>query len=95
MIQKDHEYEVVEDHPHLIRDTYSKAISNRDTDAYDKYMAAATKRKERNSQLVAQRQEINNITSSIARMNFLIHGVEDFHVSRGDTLSKPSFSRTR
>mgnify|MGYP006872286786 FL=1 len=72
MIQKDHEYEVVEDHPHLIRDTYSKAISNRDTDAYDKYMAAATKRKERNSQLVAQRQEINNIKEEMSEMKDML-----------------------
>ncbi len=72
MIQKDHEYEVVEDHPHLIRDTYSKAISNRDTDAYDKYMAAAMKRKERNSQLVAQRQEINNIKEEMSEMKDML-----------------------
>ena len=72
MIQKDHEYEVVEDHPHLIRDTYSKAISNRDTDAYDKYMAAATKRKERNSQLVAQQQEINNIKEEMSEMKDML-----------------------
>ena len=72
MIQKDHEYEVVEDHPHLIRDTYSKAISNRDTDSYDKYMAAATKRKERNSQLVAQRQEINNIKEEMSEMKDML-----------------------
>ena len=46
---RDHTYEVVEEHPHLIRDTYSKAISNRDTDAYTIYMNAASKRKERYS----------------------------------------------
>ena len=36
-------------------------------------------------------QEINLITSAIARMNMFIHGVEDFHVIRGDTLSNPAF----
>lgn len=36
-------------------------------------------------------QEINLITSAIARMNMFIHGVEDFHVVRGDTLSNPAF----
>jgi type I restriction enzyme M protein len=36
-------------------------------------------------------QEINLITSSIARMNMFIHGIEDFKISRGDTLSNPLF----
>ena len=52
---------VVEDHPHLVRDSYSKAITNRDTQAYENYMSAALKRKERNSQLENQQQEINII----------------------------------
>ncbi|XKH52043.1 type I restriction-modification system subunit M [Citricoccus nitrophenolicus] len=30
-------------------------------------------------------------TSGIARMNLLLHGVEDFHVVRGDTLRDPAF----
>ncbi|WP_426716802.1 N-6 DNA methylase [Corynebacterium auriscanis] len=30
-------------------------------------------------------------TSSIARMNLLLHGVEDFHVAREDTLREPAF----
>ncbi|MEE2032972.1 type I restriction-modification system subunit M [Rhodococcus chondri] len=30
-------------------------------------------------------------TSGIARMNLLLHGVEDFHVVRGDTLREPAF----
>lgn len=36
-------------------------------------------------------QEINLITSAIARMNMFIHGIEDFHIIRGDTLSNPAF----
>jgi type I restriction enzyme M protein len=36
-------------------------------------------------------QEINLITSSIARMNLFLHGVEEFNIARGDTLSKPAF----
>jgi len=44
----------------------------------------------RNIQLYGQ--EINLITSAIARMNMLIHGVEDFHVVRGDTLASPAFT---
>lgn len=36
-------------------------------------------------------QEKNLTTSAIARMNLLLHGVEDFHVHRGDTLREPAF----
>jgi type I restriction enzyme M protein len=36
-------------------------------------------------------QERNLMTSSIARMNCFLHGVEDFEVTRGDTLSEPKF----
>jgi len=34
-------------------------------------------------------QEINLITSSIARMNMFLHGIEDFQIVRGNTLSHP------
>jgi len=34
-------------------------------------------------------QEINLITSSIARMNMFLHGIEDFQIVRGNTLSNP------
>ena len=34
-------------------------------------------------------QERNLITSSIARMNLFLHGVEDFEIIRGDTLVEP------
>ena len=36
-------------------------------------------------------QEINFMTSAIARMNLLLHGVEDFEIQRGDTLADPKF----
>ncbi len=36
-------------------------------------------------------QEKNLTSSSIARMNMFLHGVEDFKVSRGDTLRAPAF----
>jgi len=36
-------------------------------------------------------QERNLMTSSIARMNCFLHGIEDFQVIRGDTLSEPKF----
>jgi type I restriction enzyme M protein len=34
-------------------------------------------------------QERNLMTSSIARMNLFLHGVEDFEIVRGDTLADP------
>ena len=36
-------------------------------------------------------QERNLMTSSIARMNCFLHGIEDFRIVRGDTLSHPKF----
>jgi type I restriction enzyme M protein len=36
-------------------------------------------------------QEINLITSAIARMNMFLHGIEEFKVARGNTLSEPAF----
>lgn len=36
-------------------------------------------------------QEVNLITSSIARMNMFLHGIEDFSVYRGDVLADPGF----
>lgn len=36
-------------------------------------------------------QEINLITSSIARMNMFVHGIEDFEIVRGNTLEQPAF----
>ncbi len=36
-------------------------------------------------------QEKNLTTSSIARMNLFLHGIEDFKIVRGDTLRNPAF----
>jgi type I restriction enzyme M protein len=36
-------------------------------------------------------QEKNLTTSSIARMNLILHGLEDFAIIRGDTLRRPAF----
>jgi type I restriction enzyme M protein len=38
-------------------------------------------------------QEINLITSAIARMNMLLHGFEEFSIERGDTLRDPRFMK--
>jgi len=37
-------------------------------------------------------QERNHLTAAIARMNLVLHGVEDFHIARGDTLERPAFT---
>ena len=37
-------------------------------------------------------QEKNLTTSSIARMNLVLHGIEDFQIAREDTLINPAFS---
>ena len=67
-----HKYEVVENHPELIRDVFSKGITNRDTDAYKKYMSAAIKRKERNSKLDETVEEINNIKQEMSDMKDML-----------------------
>ena len=36
-------------------------------------------------------QERNLLTSAIGRMNLFLHGIEDFRIVRGDTLSHPAF----
>lgn len=36
-------------------------------------------------------QELINITAAIARMNLVLHGVEDFQIAAGNTLSDPAF----
>lgn len=36
-------------------------------------------------------QEINLLTSAIARMNMFLHGIEEFSIVRGDTLQNPAF----
>ena len=37
-------------------------------------------------------QEKNLTTASVARMNLLLHGIDDFAIERGDTLRNPLFS---
>jgi type I restriction enzyme M protein len=40
-------------------------------------------------------QERNHMTASIARMNLVLHGVEDSEIARGDTLARPPSPRQR
>ena len=38
-------------------------------------------------------QELITITAAIARMNLVLHGVSDFHIAAGNTLTAPAFAR--
>ncbi len=38
-------------------------------------------------------QEVNLLTSAIAKMNMLLHDIEEFEIARGDTLKEPKFTR--
>jgi len=62
----------VEDHPELLKDSYSKGVVSRDTNSYQKYMDAALKRKERNSKLDKTVEEINNIKQEMSEMKDML-----------------------
>ena len=38
-------------------------------------------------------QEVNLLTSAIAKMNMLLHDIEEFEILRGDTLKEPKFTK--
>jgi type I restriction enzyme M protein len=38
-------------------------------------------------------QEVNLLTSAIAKMNMLLHDIEEFNIARGDTLKEPKFNK--
>jgi len=57
-------------------------------------LVAALQLKERGKEyrsLKLYGQDVNLITSSIARMNLFLHGIDDFDIVRGDTLTSPGF----
>jgi|TARA_Y100000034_G_C6811191_1_gene364551 hypothetical protein len=63
---------IVEDHPELIKDSYSKGIVSRDINAYEKYMTSALKRKNRQSKLDNAVDEINTIKEEMSDMKDMI-----------------------
>ena len=63
---------IVKDHPELLKDTYSKGIVSRDVSAYEKYMSAALKRKDRQSRLDDAVDEINTIKEEMSDMKDMI-----------------------
>jgi type I restriction enzyme M protein len=54
-------------------------------------LAEVKRKKSEHRTLKLYGQERNHMTASIARMNLVLHGVEDFQVVRGDTLAQPAF----
>ena len=63
---------IVEDHPELLKDSYSKGIVSRDVSAYEKYMSAALKRKDRQSRLDDAVDEINTIKEEMSDMKDML-----------------------
>lgn len=63
---------VVEDHPELLKDSYSKGVVSRDISAYEKYMSAAVKRKDRQSRLDDAVEEINTIKEEMSDMKNML-----------------------
>ena len=62
----------VESHPELARDEYSKGITNIDNDAYSKYMHGAMTRKERNTTLMSNTEEINNLKEDVLEIKDML-----------------------
>ena len=62
----------VESHPELRRDEYSKGVTNIDNDAYSKYMHGAIVRKERNTTLMSNTEEINNLKEDMSEIKDML-----------------------
>ena len=62
----------VEHYPELARDEYSKGIANVDNDAYSKYMHGAIVRKERNTTLMSNTEEINNLKEDMSEIKDML-----------------------
>ena len=62
----------VEKHPELAKDEYSKGITNIDNDAYSKYMHGAIVRKERNTTLMSNTEEINNLKEDVSEIKDML-----------------------
>ena len=65
----------VEHHPELSRDEYSKAVTNIDNDAYTKYMLGATARKQRNTTLMSNTEEINNLKEDMSEIKDMLRQI--------------------
>ena len=65
----------VESHPELSRDEYSKGVTNIDNDAYTKYMQGAIVRKERNTTLMSNTEEINNLKEDMLEIKDMLRQI--------------------
>ena len=65
----------VEHYPELARDEYSKGIANVDNDAYSKYMHGAIVRKERNTTLMSNTEEINNLKEDMLEIKDMLRQI--------------------
>ena len=63
----------VEHHPDLIRNSYSKGITNVDSGAYENYMQAARKRKTRTDEIAEHTNQINNIKQDVSEIKEMMH----------------------
>ena len=63
----------VEHHPDLIRNSYSKGITNVDSSAYENYMQAARKRRTRTDEIEEHTNQINNIKQDVSEIKEMMH----------------------
>ena len=63
----------VEHHPDLIRNSYSKGITNVDSGAYENYMQAARKRRTRTDEIAEHTNQINNIKQDVSEIKEMMH----------------------
>ena len=62
----------VEHYPELRRDEWSKGITNKDNDAYSKYMNGGLARKQRNATLQSNTEEINNLKEDVSEIKDML-----------------------
>ena len=62
----------VEHHPELVRDEWSKGITNIDNDAYTNYMNGALTRKQRAKTLEENTKEINNLKQDMSEVKDML-----------------------
>jgi len=63
----------VEHHPDLVRNSYSKGVTNVDSSAYENYMQAAQKRRTRSDEIVEHTNQINNIKQDVSEIKEMLH----------------------
>ena len=62
----------VEHHPELVRDEWSKGITNVDNDAYTNYMNGALTRKQRAKTLEQNTKEINDLKQDMSEVKDML-----------------------